>query len=189
MHALSLLADVLKRLAIPYAVGGSLASSARGIVRATFDADIVARVTIFQVNGLAKELGPDWYADRQQMCDAITSRRSFNLIHIPSGYKIDIFPASEEFHDRQLERATLVDIEFAGETTPCPVATAEDILLAKLQWYQAGGSVSERQWNDIAGVLAVNRDLDFGYINMWAARLGVAKLLAKALEDTRGSRS
>ena len=118
MHALSLLADVLKRLAIPYAVGGSLASSARGIVR-----------------------------------------------------------------------ATLVDIEFAGETTPCPVATAEDILLAKLQWYQAGGSVSERQWNDIAGVLAVNRDLDFGYINMWAARLGVAKLLAKALEDTRGSRS
>ena len=61
------------------------------------------------------------------------------------------------------------------------VATPEDILLAKLQWYRDGGEVSERQWSDIAGILAVNPALDREYLEMWAARLGVGDLLIKAL--------
>lgn len=64
------------------------------------------------------------------------------------------------------------------------MATAEDILLAKLQWYRMGGEVSERQWSDVAGILAVAPDLDAAYLRTWAARLGVEDLLDQAVAAT-----
>jgi hypothetical protein len=76
-------------------------------------------------------------------------------------------------------------VEFLGETGEYPVASAEDILLAKLQWYRMGGQVSERQWTDIAGILAVAPDLDAAYLRDWAARLGVADLLDKAAAELK----
>ena len=63
---------------------------------------------------------------------------------------------------------------------PCAVTTAEDILLAKLRWYSDGGEVSDRQWNDIVGLIATNPDLDVAYLDLWASRLGVTALLARA---------
>jgi hypothetical protein len=65
------------------------------------------------------------------------------------------------------------------------VASAEDILLAKLRWYRMGGEVSESQWSDIAGILAVNPDLDAAYLHTWAARLGAGDLLDKAVADSK----
>jgi hypothetical protein len=65
------------------------------------------------------------------------------------------------------------------------VATSEDILLAKLQWYRRGGEVSERQWSDIAGILAVALELDAAYLRTWAARLGVEDLLDKAVAESK----
>ena len=63
-------------------------------------------------------------------------------------------------------------------------ATAEDVILQKLQWYQVSGGVSERQWNDVQGVLKVRRQhLDFGYLEEWAPRIGVEALLRRAYED------
>jgi len=180
---ISALASVLDRLGIAYVIGGSVASSARGVVRATFDIDIVAAIARPQAERFASALGPEWYADPDQMRAAIAAKRAFNVIHIPLGNKVDIFPATEDFHLCQLERATRVSLPFAEESAKYPVATAEDILLAKLQWYRDGGEVSERQWTDILGILAVNPDLDFAYVRPWAARLGVERLLARALEE------
>lgn len=61
-----------------------------------------------------------------------------------------------------------------------PVASPEDIVLAKLRWYDLGGRTSERQWSDISGVLRVQSGkLDWGYIEEWGARLGVAELVGK----------
>lgn len=182
-NALKNLCDVLRELRIPYAVVGSLASSARGIPRSTVDGDLVAAIRVRDAERIAAALGHDWYADAEQMRDAISAGRSFNIIHQPSFLKFDIFPAAEEFHDIQLERATEVAVPFFGEPVLCFVATAEDILLAKLRWYRQGGEVSERQWTDIHGILAINPELDFAYVNPWAARLGVADLLARALEE------
>jgi hypothetical protein len=67
--------------------------------------------------------------------------------------------------------------------SPCRVTTAEDILLAKLAWYRSGGEVSDRQWNDIVGLLTANISLDSAYLQHWAARLGVTDLLEKAQAD------
>jgi hypothetical protein len=76
--------------------------------------------------------------------------------------KVDVFPATGEFHRTQLERATV--LRLGEDKVPCAVTTAEDILLAKLRRYADGGEVPDRQWNDIVGLLATNEDLDNSYL-------------------------
>ena len=47
-----------------------------------------------------------------------------------------------------------------------------------------GGGVSDRQWNDILGVLKVQgTNLDMAYLQRWASALDVAELLQRALVD------
>jgi len=65
-----------------------------------------------------------------------------------------------------------------GRTLTVPVATAEDTLLMKLVRYRSGGEVSERQWNDVRGIAAVQRErLDRQYLNRWADNLKITDLL------------
>ena len=60
-------------------------------------------------------------------------------------------------------------------------STAEDIILAKFEWFRAGGETSERQWSDILGVLDLQGDqLDFDYMQKWSAKLGIQDLSQKA---------
>ena len=64
------------------------------------------------------------------------------------------------------------------------MASAEDIILHKLRWFQMGNGVSDRQWDDVLGVLKVQRKLlDLEYLKEWAAHLEVEDLLRKAYED------
>ncbi len=184
-ETLKSLAAALDRAEIRYVIGGSMASSAWGVLRATYDVDLVAAIAPPRIEQLVAELGREWYADPIQIREAIAAKRAFNLIHIPLGNKVDVFPATDDFHLCQLERAVdliLPSLESAGEF---PVATAEDILLAKLQWYRMGEEVSERQWNDILGILAANPNIDFAYARAWAARLRVDDLLDRALAEER----
>jgi hypothetical protein len=169
--ALSQLTPVLEALGIRYAVVGSLASSAHGVYRATADGDLLALLAPGQAVRLAKALGCSWYADVEIIERAVRDRRSFNVIHIPTAQKIDIFPATSDFHTTQIERVTMIPVFPVDGAMLFPVASPEDVLLAKLQW------------NDITGLLATNQDLDFEYVNSWATRLRVEDLLAKALAD------
>jgi hypothetical protein len=179
------LAQALERAGIAYAIGGSVASSVRGDVRATNDVDIVAQIGVAQVDALVAALGPEWYADAEQMRASIRSARSFNVTYIPLAQKVVIFQATRDFHRAQLDRATEVEVPLFDDKRAYPVTSAEDILLAKLEWYAAGGQVSEMQWRDITSVLAIARGLDHAYLEEWAGRLGVAPLLARAIEESR----
>jgi hypothetical protein len=183
-QGLNELTAALKSLGIRFAVGGSLASSAHGVWRSTMDGDLVALIFAPQARKLAQVLGPGWYCDLEMMEQALQQRRAFNLIHIGSALKYDVFPASTDFHDSELERATLTPLRIEGATL-CPVATPEDALLAKLQWYRDGGEVSDRQWSDIGGIIIQNPNLDWEYVNNWAARLHVADLLARARAEAK----
>jgi hypothetical protein len=63
------------------------------------------------------------------------------------------------------------------------LASAEDVIVHKLYWYQLGGEVSERQWNDVLGVLQVQQNqLDRAYLKRAAQHRGVVALLKQALK-------
>jgi hypothetical protein len=179
-----LLAAALERLAIPYAVVGSVASSARGSYRATEDIDVLARISPVQAGHLVEALGKDWYADADQMREAMAAGRAFNLIYIPFSQKVDVFPAKDDFCAAQLEHATSLPIAALGPGAEYPVAAAEDIVLAKLQWYKAGGETSERQWTDILKVIRATPDMDWAYVESWSARLDVDMLLSRAKAES-----
>jgi hypothetical protein len=58
--------------------------------------------------------------------------------------------------------------------------------LNKLAWFRMGGEVSERQWNDVIGVLRVQANaLDVPYLTHWAAVLGLADLLERAFREAQ----
>jgi hypothetical protein len=171
----------LNRVGIRYAIGGSIASSARSVWRTTLDVDLIAAIAPSQAEAFVQALGKDWYADTDDVRKSIAAGRSFNVIHMKNVQKVDVFPASGPFHSAQLDRATTLPLGEDG--IPCVVTTAEDILLAKLQWYRDGGEVSDRQWSDIGGLIAVNDAMDWDYVNSWAARLGVTALLDRARAD------
>lgn len=182
-ESLGAITSAFEELQIPYLIGGSLASSARGVLRATLDVDVLASIQAVQAGAFATALGADWYVDPEIIRSCIQAGRAFNVIHRPSGQKVDIFPARSEFHRSELERATQVRLD--ESEARFPVATAEDILVAKLEWYQAGGGISERQWSDVIGVLKANPNLDLVYARRWAERLGVSGLLERAVQQAR----
>jgi hypothetical protein len=179
-----LVIDALEGLGVPYAIGGSLASAVHGVVRATMDADLVADLRVEDVEPLARTLGEAFYADQKMMRDAIRRHASFNLIHLETMFKVDVFVAKPRpFDQSQLSRRQL-HLLSEESNARAYVATAEDIVLSKLEWYQMSGCASDRQWRDVLGVLKVQGDrLDLEYARRMAVSLGVAELLARALEE------
>ncbi len=119
------------------------------------------------------------------MRTAAVERRSFNLIHLATMFKIDVFVSKGRPFDRSAaERARRHVIDDETPDGGFFVASAEDTVLAKLEGFRLGGETSERQWWDIVGVLRVGADADRAYMNRWSAALGVSDLLERALADT-----
>lgn len=54
--------QTFEQLGIPYAVGGSVASSLHGVMRSTLDVDIVADIKLEHVPALVSALSPEFYA-------------------------------------------------------------------------------------------------------------------------------
>ena len=181
-----LVIQAMETLDVPYLIGGSLASAVHGVVRTTLDTDLVADLSPEHAAPLARALGDAFYADASAIQDAIRRRSSFNLIHLETMFKVDVFiPKQRAFDREQFERRTEQVIATDPRRTAY-VASAEDIILAKLEWYQMGGQASERQWRDVQGVLKVQEErLDSVYLRRWAAELGVADLLEKALAEVK----
>jgi hypothetical protein len=175
---------VLDGLGVPYVVVGSLASSARGLPRTTNDADIVADLGREHAGPLADALGTEFYVDQDAIERAVARHRSFNAIHRDSGFKVDVFvPPPDGFGRQQLARRSPEHIDPAGALTVC-VATAEDVVIAKLDWYRASGCQSDRQWRDLVGVIKVQGPaIDCEYLRRWAAQLEVSDLLERALAE------
>ena len=108
-------------------------------------------------------------------------RGLFNVIDLESGWKVDLILRKERAFSREefsrREPATILGARVF-------VATAEDTILAKLEWAQRGES--ERQLRDVAGVLAMRGgDLDRAYLERWAAELGVEAELARVRGEGR----
>jgi len=140
-----LVIQAMETLDVPYLIGGSLASAVHGVVRTTLDTDLVADLSPEHAAPLVRALGDAFYADASAIEDAINRRSSFNLIHLETMFKVDVFiPKQRAFDREQFERRAEQVIATDPERMAY-VASAEDIILAKLEWYQTGGQVSERQ--------------------------------------------
>lgn len=178
---------VLETLGIPYVIGGSFASAVHGVMRATMDADLVVDLRMDQSAPLAQAMDTDFYADLEMIRDAIRQHSSFNLVHLDTMFKVELFVArSRDFDRSQLARRQLHLLSEEPERRAY-VASAEDIVLARLEWYRLGGEVSDRHWRDVLGVIQVQGDrLDRGYMRRMAAGLGVADLLSRAFEEAGG---
>lgn len=175
-----LVVQVLEDLNVPYAIGGSLASSWHGVSRATFDSDIVAALQPQHVRPFIDRLRDAFYVDEGAIREAIERRRSFNLIHLPTMFKVDVFIPKERRFDRMqmANRRTHVVADEPARTVY--FASAEDTILAKLEWYRLGGEISDRQWQDVSDIVkAQGERLDWPYLREQAVGLHVADLLER----------
>jgi hypothetical protein len=185
LAALVPVVDTLDQLGRPYRIGGSVGSSTYGIARATLDIDLVADLHSGDEVPLAQLLRDAYYVDEAMMRDAIQRRSSFNVIHLATMIKVDVFTVGGRAYDREafsrVRRQALEEAEGAREYC---FASPEDLVLNKLDWYRQGGGVSERQWRDVIGVLKVQAEsLDLPYLRRWARELGLEALLEQALSE------
>ncbi len=100
-------------------------------------------------------------------------------------FKFDFFPADAfPLGSEELDRAVFLAGTGLSEA-PAPFVTPEDILLAKLHWFRAGGEVSGVQWRDIQGIVrACGAILDHRYLEQGAEKLGILALLEGAMRET-----
>jgi hypothetical protein len=180
--ALQLVLTKLDESGLRYMITGSFASNIHGVPRATQDADIVIEPDRRASNRFLESLGEDFYVNAEAAREALTRRGIFNLIHLKTGLKVDlIVKKNRPFSQTEFLRRKQAD--FLGQKRW--FATAEDIILAKLEWYRLGNEISDRQWRDILGVLKVQAGrLDLDYLHQWAAELNVADLFQRALKET-----
>jgi len=176
--------DVLDDLGIGYHLGGSYASSLHGFPRQTQDIDMVVDLDRSAAGALASRLTGEFYVDESTIHRAIENRRSFNLIHLDSGIKVDLFILGTDDFDRQEFERHRAEVVQVGPERRVFVKTPEDIVLRKLQWYRLGGEVSDRQWTDVLNVIDTQGDrLDRPYLEKWASRLELSDLLDRALHS------
>jgi len=183
LPALTPVVEMLERLGVAYCIGGSLASSAHGFPRSTNDADVVADLQERHVKPLVTALIDAYYVDEDVARDAVQRRVSFNLIHLETMFKIDVFASGSTPYDR-LELDRRIESRLGREEggRSFAVASPEDTVLRKLKWYRDSGQTLDQQWRDVQDVLAVQADaVDRDYLRRWAPALGVTDLLEKAL--------
>lgn len=186
-RALTPVAEAFEALGVRYQVGGSVASSVRGVARSTLDVDVVADLPASQVDAFVRALERDYYVDAEMIRDAIRTREPFNVIHLETMMKIDIFLAKGRAFDREAFGRASLETFGDADARAFPFTSAEDIVLHKLEWFRLGGGVSQRQWDDVLGVLKLQgASLDAPYLRRWAADIGVSELLERAILEAGG---
>lgn len=184
-RVLFLVTKTFEDLRIPYLVGGSVASGLYGVARSSLDLDLFAMIRLEQVRELVARLGADFSVDEQMIRDAIELRSSFNLIHLETMFKVDVFLSKERPFDQMRFKRWAELILASKPVQKAIISSAEDIILTKLEEYRLGGEISDQQWWDILDVLNMQAGkLNMDYLQRWAADLNLDDLLLRALEES-----
>jgi len=176
--------EALGEAGVPYMLAGSHASTFHGAPRTTLDIDLVIDPDPATLGRFLASLPPaEFYVSAAAARDALARRGAFNVVDLETGWKVDLIIRKDRAFSRE-EFARREATAVFG--TPIFVATAEDTILAKLEWAKLGES--ERQLRDVAGVLAVRGPgLDRVYLERWVAALGLADAWRRAQELAEGS--
>jgi hypothetical protein len=174
---MAVVADILQRVStlldaagIPFMVAGSFASSVYGQPRTTQDLDVVIDADRAAVRAFVKSLpSAEWYADEDAADDAVLRGSMFNLIDLKTGWKVDLVIRKDRDFSRSEFARRVLTVALGGITVP--MATAEDTIIAKLEWSKASGG-SERQRRDVRGIVDARNDrLDHEYLESWIVSL------------------
>ena len=186
MLILKQITETFDELGIAYTIGGSIASSFYGVVRFTQDADIMVKPFPEIADKFYEITKSDFYISKDAMHQALKSHTSFNLIHLDTAFKIDIFVLPlTDFQSLLFDRSSQLKLSDSIEKLFCCVSP-EDIILLKLRWYLETNCSSERQWSDVLGVLEVQKNsLDIQYLRTWAKKFALTDLLEQAISNSK----
>ncbi len=175
--------EILDDLGVPYALGGSMASSLLGEPRSTVDVDMAVRLDETTGDALLERVAATFYVPVEAARQAISDRSSFNLVDTASALKVDLFVVGDGLLDRmQIERRVLIAIP--GAANGIWVTAPEDQVLRKLDWFRQGASMSDRQWRDVVGILRLHRQaMDLEYLRSSASEVGLTDELDEALRQ------
>lgn len=141
---------------------GSFAGTVYGMGRSTLGIDLIIVADEEQIVRLLDSLPKnEFYSDSNSAIEACRNQSMFNLIDEVTGLKIDfIFRKARPFSEEEFRRRKSAQVEGVSFF----VVTAEDLIVAKLEWAKMGASL--RQTEDVTGILKVRKDaLDFAYID------------------------
>ena len=180
--ALSPVVSALRSLQIQHYVGGSVASSFHGAARSTMDVDIVCEMIADQIPEFVSLFGTNFYVSEWAMREAVRQKSCFHLIHLPTSFKVDIFVSRQRPFDRDSMRRATPERLGGGPSVEVPIATAEDSIISKLEWYRKTNETSERQWDDVSRLIALlGETADIDYLTSAAESVGVTDLLTRLL--------
>lgn len=168
--------DILKKLDIPYMIGGSVAAIAYGEARLTLDLDLVINIDERQAKEFSRAFGPEYYVDPDSILEAIKTRGHFNIIQSEKGIKVDFYVLQgDEFSQEEFSRKRK---ESFDEEREASFASPEDVILKKLEWHKMGAS--QKHLEDVMGMLRISGNkLDYKYIDKWAIKIGVQDVWQK----------
>lgn len=177
----------LEILGVDYLIGGSLASAVWGVPRSTLDVDLVTNLGDSQTGAFVRLLGNAYYADEEAIRRAVRQQASFNIIHLETMFKVDVFLLKDTpYAQMEFAPRRLIDLGIEPERKAY-FSSPEDTVLSKLKWYKLGGGISDRQWYDIVGILKVQTNkLDCRYMDLWARKLGLSDFLSQAWDEAGG---
>ena len=161
---------------IPFMLTGSLASAYYGTPRATQDVDLVIDTSEEQLERLLHLLVEDrLYVSRDAAVEALGGGGQFNVIDSSTGWKADlIIRRDREFSRAEFSRRQKT-VLFGVDVS---LTTAEDLIIAKLEWSEMGDS--ELQRRDIVQLLeAGGSSLDYDYLMKWIVVLGLEEAWSK----------
>jgi hypothetical protein len=174
LEFLRLIAARLQAAGIPYMVTGSLALAVWAVPRMTRDIDVVVEVGPADAQRLTGLFADDCVVDEDAVQDAIARRGMFNVIHAEWVVKADFIVRKDTAYRKvELDRRRWLDV--AG--TSIAFVSPEDLILSKLVWGE--DSHSELQRKDVRQLVESVEDLDWGYLQAWAAELGVRDALER----------
>jgi hypothetical protein len=156
-------------------ITGSVALSFYAQPRMTRDIDVVIECEPDDAPRIVDLFKPDCYVEEAEIREAVTHASMFNIIHNEWIVKADFIVRKDDDY-RRLEFGRRKEIRIGAQTLF--IVSPEDLILSKLAWSRDSGS--ELQMRDVRSLLRAVTSLDQGYLEKWAAVLGVAKQLAEA---------
>jgi len=179
---------LLEDLQLTYAVGGSMAGTFHGEPRTTHDIDVLVALDQHGAQRLTDSLSDDYYVPQQALEDAMRTHSSFNLVHIPSSFKVDLFVASRSRLDQE-QLARRIKVRLRRDATQSIWLTSPEVLVVrKLLWRRSAQNASQRQWLDVVSILRTQAGrLDEALMSSLAADLDLGETLDEARDAARSS--